>query len=154
MSFSHFSFDLILPDLNARHVETATNRLARDIARMIGLNEKSLAISLQAQIEDARADLDNGCLLFDVRAPNLTRPMAVLLRAPKGMTGHQAPGVPIDLFCVVVSPQTDGVRALQHLARWARLFKNRDFLDSLRQAKDGDDIRILMSNPRTAVMAA
>lgn len=154
MSFSHFSFDMILPDLNARHVETATDRLARDIGRMIGLPEKALAADLRTQIHDARADLDNGCLLFDVRAPNLIRPMAVLLRTPKGMMRDAAPGIPLDLFCVVVSPQSDGSLSLQRLARWTRLFKNEEFLKNLRQARDSDDIRILMSHPRTGVMAA
>lgn len=154
MPFSNFSFDLILPDLKVSRLADVLERLAQDAGRTIGLPEKATLKKIQTQLEDASADLDNGCLLFDIRASNLVRPFMALARVKRGATKEIPGDKPVDIVCVLVSPETDGVLSLQKLSRWARLLKSEDFLKDLRAAGDADDIRILMSNPRTRLISA
>jgi PTS system nitrogen regulatory IIA component len=149
-----FSFDVILPEVKAPNVKKLFDACANSLTNMIGMSTADITARLKERISEETLHLTPGCALLDIRSPHILKPVVLLARVPRGLDIGQADPCHVDLVCVMVLPEQTGAFALQSLSRWARLLQHADFLNDIRRAVDADDIRILMSNPRTRLLAA
>lgn len=61
---------------------------------------------------------------------------------------------PADLVCMLLSPESDGGLHLRGLSRISRLFRNEEFCEKLREAKDEATLMSLFMNPDGWLLAA
>ncbi len=149
-----FSFDVILPEVKTPHVKKLFDELSQSLTDAIGLSCSDITAQLKARLTEETLYLTPGCALLDIRSPHILKPVTLLARVPRGVDVGQVSPYHVDLVCVIVLPEQTGAFALQSLSRWARLLQHVDFLNDIRRVADADDIRILMSNPRTRLLAA
>ncbi|MBN8520644.1 MAG: PTS sugar transporter subunit IIA [Alphaproteobacteria bacterium] len=149
-----FSFDVILPEVKTPNVKKLFDVISESLVDMTGLACPDIMLRLKARLTEDAIHLTPGCALLDIRSPHILKPVVLLARIPRGVNVGQTAPCDVDLVCVIVLPEQTGAFALQSLSRWARLLQHADFLNDIRRAADADDIHILMSNPRTRLLAA
>jgi len=81
-------------------------------------------------------------------------PFTMLMTIDKP-SNHETPdGSPVDLYCLLISPLSDGPIHLRRLSRLSRLMKNETLHKRIRETQDSDVIRSLLLDPEGWLMAA
>lgn len=146
--------DLILPDLKVETAKQVLQKICVHTCRLTGTPEKYLMDILQKQEQEQSSGIGNGVAIMHARLPRLTRPLVIFTKLSRLVDFKAADGDPVDLACLVLSPEYEGTIHLSRLAKVTRFFSDKDFCDSLRAAEDGDEIRLVLKNMNTRKMAA
>lgn len=89
-----------------------------------------------------------------LKVPGIKTSIAVLAKC-KGAADLTGPdGLPIDLVCLLLYPENEGVHYLRRLSRLTRLLQNRDLCAKIRETNDADTIRSLIHSPEGWMLAA
>ena len=134
-------FDSIVLDVNANSIKQSYQILAEHISQLIGTPKQYIIFHLMAAEKNETAAVGNGIAIPHMRLERLTRPMVVFMKLNKGVSCDSHDGLPADLFCLVLSPDYEGVKHIQRLSMVSRCFKNEDFCKKLRNVKSKADVR-------------
>lgn len=146
--------NIALPRLRAINVLQAYKSIAAQVALHTGICED---VILDQMIE--KEAHDNSAMGNGVAFPHLQ--MAVVDKRYVVMASLERPihmdapdKKPVDLICLLLSPDSDGPIHLRGLSRISRLLKNEELCQVLREAKDADSMKALFINPEGWLMAA
>lgn len=138
-------FDCILPVLGAANLKQALQTVAGAAARALDRNEKLLLENLMRRERRAPSAVGGGVAIPHARMNGLDRPFLAFARFEGGVNFNAVDNVPVDLVCLVLSPENTGnTDHLRRLARVSRLFRDRGLCHRLRGAEEESAVRALM----------
>jgi len=140
----------LLEFLNADHItlELAARDKRSAIKEMVDLicvnapaidREIELASVLKRE-EAISTAIGDGIAIPHAKCERVSKAMVAFGRAPGGIEFSAPDGKPVDLIFLIISPQRDAGMQLKILALLARLFKDKNFTQSLREAKNVQDV--------------
>ncbi len=134
-------FDSIILDRNANNMKQSYQILADHISQLIGTPKQYIIDYLLISEKNETSAIGHGISIPHMRLERLTRPMIVFMKLEKGIENKSFDEIPVDLFCLVLSPDYEGIKHLQRLSMVSRCFKNSDFRKNLRMAVTNNDVR-------------
>lgn len=147
-------FDLVLPNLKATSREQALHLAADAVAKHIKVSGDLLFQGLAEKRRVERSCVGEGLAIADLKIRGLQRPFMVLTRFSHDVDFQAMDKQPVNLMCIVLSPERDGPIHLRRVARVSRLLKNSDLQQKLREASNEDAMRSLLIDPEGWMLAA
>jgi PTS system nitrogen regulatory IIA component len=147
-------FDSILTELKATNVKQIFQTLSTHVSRLIGTPEKFLLDSLVDLEKQGSSGIGQGVAVSHMRLPRLTRPMIVYAKLSDVVEFQSSDAEPVDLICLVLSPEFEGPKHLQRLAKVTRFFNDKNFCNQLRAAQDKESIRQALKEVNNRKLAA
>lgn len=147
-------FDSILIDLKTSGVKHALKSLSAHVHRLIGAPEDKIFTQLMVLEKEGTSAIGNGVSIPHMRLPRLTRPMTIFAKLPSSVDFGASDGEPVDMICLILSPEFEGPKHLQRLHTVTRFFNNEEIRNTLRDAKDKDDVRIILKQENHLKVAA
>ena len=152
MNMMHF--DSILPELKATNVKQIFQGLSAHVSHLIGTPEKFLFDSLMELEKQESSGIGNSVAISHMRLPRLTRPMIIYSKLSHMVNFNANDGEPVDLICLVLSPEFEGPKHLRRLAKVTRFFNDKHFCDQLRQANNKEEVRFALKEINDRKLAA
>ncbi len=147
-------FDSILLDLKVANSKDILKKLSEHTALLIGTSQKILLETLLKQEEEQSSGIGVGVAIAHKQLPRLTKPFIIFAKLENPIEFNAVDGDPVDLVCLVLSPEFEGSKHLSRLSKVSRFFNDKNFCDDLRQAKDADDIRLTLKEVNGRKIAA
>ena len=97
--------------------------------------------------------IGNGVAIPHGKLPGLKRISGVFARLSKPIPFESMDDEPVDLVFAILAPEGSGADHLKALSRIARIMRNPNTLDALRQTTDKDVIFSLLDSEETATAA-
>lgn len=151
-NINELQFDSILLDLKASNTKQIFQKLSEHTARLIGTPKKFLIDHLHEQ--EHSSGIGGGVAISHMRLPRLTKPLIIFSKLTHPVDFHAMDGEPVDLVCLVLSPEFEGPKHLSRLAKVSRFFNNNSFCNQLREAQDKGDIQLALKNINMRKIAA
>lgn len=149
---NELQFDSILMDLKASNTVQILQKLSEHTARLIGTPKQLLMDHLQNQ--EQSSGIGGGVAISHMRLPRLTKPLIIFVKLSNNVDFKAMDGEPVDLVCLVLSPEFEGPKHLSRLAKVSRFFSSHSFCEQLREAQDKDDVRLALKNINMRRIAA
>lgn len=147
--------DLVLLDLKSNSKKHVLQSLCREICTYYIPNMPNILLDRMMEQENiASSGIGDGIAIPHLKMHYLSRPFLAIARLACPIDFNAIDHRPVDLICVLLSPQEDGALHLQRLSRLTRLVKSRDFVQKLRGTNDVDMIRAFFTNQERMKIAA
>lgn len=153
-NINQLRFDSILPDLKVTGRKQIFLHLSAHVEKLIGSPAENLSNALYDLEKEFSSGIGNGVAIPHTRLPRLTNPLVIFTRSTIPVDFKAADNIPVDLMCLVLSPNHDGASHLQLLAKVSRFFNDKYFCESLRHAQDIDDIKMILNDVNQRRIAA
>ena len=147
-------FDSIIPEMKVTSSKQVIQKLSEHTSHLIGTPQRFLFETLSDQEHKQSSGIGQGVAIAHMRLPRLTRSMVVFSKLSRPIDFNAIDEQPVDLVCLVLSPEFEGPKHLSRLAKVSRFFSDKSFCDSLRDAKDAHDIRLILKEINSRKMAA
>jgi PTS system nitrogen regulatory IIA component len=147
-------FDSVLLNIHANSLKQLYQFLSDHVSQLIGASKQNVFKSLWEAEKIESAAIGQGVAIPHMRLARLTRPMVVLVRLSQPIEIQSHDDTPVDIVCLVLTPDYEGVKHLQRLAKVSRYFREESFCDKLRAAKTAQEIRQIVDVMTTDKMAA
>jgi PTS system nitrogen regulatory IIA component len=156
MTFSDaaVTFDLIIPSMIAANQKQVLRLIASHASKIIGIQERIFADRLIDKEKQSSSAMGNGVAVSHMPIGSLTQPLTVFVRLRSAVDFHAPDNLPVDLICLLLTPERDGVIHLRSLARLSRLLRDAQICSRLRQAEDEKAIRSVLDVSSARMMAA
>lgn len=153
-SDSAMSFDLVIPSLVVPNRKQLTRMIAHEIAKMIGINERILADRLSDSEKQNTTAMGEGISLLHLPMGSLQNTLTVFIRLKNPVDITTPDNKPVDIVCVLMTPEREGPAYLRTMARLSRLLRNTAICERLRAAPDEKTIRMILDQSSIQLMAA
>ncbi len=137
----------ITPKLSAPSKHQALSLLAETAARRFSLDAGVVLDALLAREQAGSTGVGGGVALPHARLPGLDRMRGVFIRLEAPVAFDAIDGAPVDLIFALFAPTDAGAEHLRALARVARLLRQKELRQQLRQARTPDAIYALLAQP-------
>ena len=135
----------ITPKLSAHTKRQALSLLAETAARRFNLDAGEVLDALLAREQTGSTGVGSGVAVPHARLDGLDRMRGVFLRLETPVDFDAVDGAPVDLIFALLAPANAGSEHLRALARIARLLRQKDLRQQLRQARTPDAIHALLA---------
>lgn len=146
--------DIIVPGLRAENLTNALKQLSETIAEHYKVSAEDLKDQLEIVMERDHVSLGEGIAIPALTLKNIRSSITVFARLEKPLSFDSIDNEPIDLICIVISPEQEKPAHLRRLSRISRILKNKELVDKMRGTDDEQTIRALIHNPDGWMMAA
>lgn len=147
-------FDIILPHVKADNKKQVFSVFADALEKVLKIPAPMIAGELTMNEEKATSAQENGVAIPELKLKRIAAPVTILGRLQHPIEFEALDGKPVDIVCLVVSPQREGPVSLRRLSRITRLLRNTALCDRIRETDDEDSIRSLIYNPDGWMLAA
>jgi len=154
LSENSIQFDLVLPSFNVPGKKQLARLLAHDIAKMIGIKERILAERMQEREKASPSAMGGGTALIHLPISSLQNTISVFIKLKNPIDTGAPDNRPVDIICVMLTPEREGSAYLRTMARISRLLRNTQICDKLRMASDEKSIRNILEQSAIQLMAA
>jgi len=137
----------ITPKVSAHSKQQALSLLAETAARRFGLDAGAVLDALTAREQASSTGVGGGVALPHARLAGLDRMRGVFIRLETPVEFDAVDGAPVDLIFALFAPPDAGAEHLRTLARVARLLRQKDVRQQLRQARTHDALYALLAQP-------
>lgn len=147
-------FDVVLPRLKVVSYKQVLLEFSRRAEKHLGISARALFDLLQEKENEATSGVGEGVAIptLQVRGPQQAFTMLVTLERP--VECNAVDNQPVDVVCLVLSPENEGPFHLRRLSRVSRLLKNETLHSKLRDAHDVEAMRALLIDPEGWLLAA
>lgn len=150
--------DLVAPDavisaLKAQNKKQALQELAARAAPLAGLGERLLFETLLQREKLGSTAVGNGIAIPHGKVPKLDKMFGLFARLDRAIDFEALDGQPVDLIFLLLAPETAGADHLKALARVARLLRDPDVAQKLRQSRDASAIYAVLAMPFPGAVA-
>lgn len=146
--------DIILPSMKAENFSNALKQLSETVAGHCNLAASDILDHLEIVIERDNVSLGEGIIIPAFTLKNLRSAVTVFVSLDRPLQFDSIDNEPVDVICLVISPEKDRQLHLRKLSRISRLMKNKDLVAKIRETDDEQTIRALIHNPDGWMMAA
>lgn len=135
-------FHGIFPVLPVRFERELWSSVAAVVAPVAGLQPRILAERLSEAAETRPSAMGEGIALSHLSVSGLSGRMTFLFRLKSPLDFACSPDrTPVDLLCLMMTPEREGSVYLQSMARLSRILRDSDVCSALRKAADEADMR-------------
>jgi len=145
-----FLNDLITPDSVLAPLKTKTSKqtlqeMAECAASLSGLQAREIFDTVLQRERLGPTGVGAGIAIPHGKLLNLKKIHAVFARLERPVDFEARDGVPVDIVCMLIAPESAGADHLKALARVARILREPGFVARLRRAKDASALYLLLS---------
>ncbi|MEX2450476.1 MAG: PTS IIA-like nitrogen regulatory protein PtsN [Rhodospirillales bacterium] len=137
--------DCIVADLRVTSKKQALQELARRVADLAGLHERSVFDVLIERERLGTTGVGNGIAIPHGKLPNLDRLYGLFARLEKPIDFHAIDDQPVDLIFLLLAPESAGADHLKALARVSRLLRDKAVCEKLRGTDDAEALFALLT---------
>ena len=139
----------IVPSLRVNNKKQALQELAARAAVICGRNDREVLEVLMQRERLGSTGIGNGIAIPHGKLARLERLFGVFARLERPIDFEALDGQPVDLVFLLLAPEGAGADHLKTLARVARLLRNPEVAQQLRQSRDAEAIyAVLASAPK------
>jgi PTS system nitrogen regulatory IIA component len=158
-SFEHDTvIDLVVPAIAGETVEELRNGLGRALLaqNLPALEPVRQTLSeSETLIEELQSSgIGGGVGVAALRVPALRSSLAILTKFKSAQNLPSPDGSGVDIFCLLLYPESENAHYLRRLSRLTRLLRNADLCAKIRETNDVDTIRSLTHSPEGWMLAA
>lgn len=152
------AIDLILPTIAGEWPFDLQSALIRQILAYEGFASAGLEdfFSAPGVLVEAlqSAGIGAGVGVTALKVPGIKTSIAILAKCKPTDDFTGPDGLPVDLVCLLLYPESESVHYLRRLSRLTRLLRNADLCAKIRETNDADTIRSLIHSPEGWMLAA
>lgn len=147
-------FDSIIHNLNVSNKKQFFKKISQHVSRLIGTPENFLMNIFTDVERKQNSSVGNGVAVTNISLPRLTKPMFIFVKLENAIDFEAIDDQPVDLLCLMLSPEFEGQEYLGRLSKTIRTLSNEKICKDLRHSQDADDIRDVMRMHQSQKMAA
>src|SRR5271165_7358146 len=137
----------IIPALRVNSKKQILQELAGRAAELSGQNERTILEILQQREKLGSTGVGNGIAIPHGKLPKLAKLFGLFARLDRAIDFEALDGQPIDLVFLLLAPEAAGADHLKALARVARLLRDPDIANKLRDAHASEAIYAVLAMP-------
>ena len=134
----------VVPALKVASKKQAIQELAAEAAKLTGYSEQTIAEILLQREKLGSTGVGNGIAIPHGKLPKLGK---IFARLEKPIDFEALDGQPVDLIFLLLAPETAGADHLKALARIARLLRDPDVAQKLRESQNADALYAVLAVP-------
>ncbi|CEJ86951.1 Nitrogen regulatory protein (Enzyme IIA-NTR) (Includes: Phosphotransferase enzyme IIA component (PTS system EIIA component)) [Hyphomicrobium sp. GJ21] len=142
--------DGIIPRLKAEDKKQALQALATKAEAATGAPAHEIYAALLQRERLSSTSLGRGIAIPHVKLPVAKAITCLFARLEKPIPFDSHDGEPVDLLFFLLAPEQAGGDHLKALARISRLIRDPATLEGLRNAKDVNELRLVLTKPLTS----
>jgi PTS system nitrogen regulatory IIA component len=139
--------DAVLPALKVNSKKQALQELAAKAAELTGQSERGIFEILLQREKLGSTGVGNGIAIPHGKLPKLNKLFGLFARLDRPIDFEALDGQPVDLVFLLLAPEGAGADHLKALARVARLLREPDVVQKLRQSRDADALYAVLALP-------
>jgi PTS system nitrogen regulatory IIA component len=139
--------DAVLPALKVNSKKQALQELAAKAAELTGQSERGIFEILLQREKLGSTGVGNGIAIPHGKLPKLNKLFGLFARLERPIDFEALDGQPVDLVFLLLAPEGAGADHLKALARVARLLREADVVQKLRQSRDADALYAVLALP-------
>ena len=143
----------IIPALKVNGKKQALQELSARAAELTGQNEKAIFEILLQREKLGSTGVGNGIAIPHGKLPNLGRLFGLFARLERPIDFEALDSQPVDLIFLLLAPEAAGADHLKALARVARLLRDPEIAQKLRESRDADALYAVLAMPPTSSAA-
>jgi PTS system nitrogen regulatory IIA component len=141
----------IIPALKVNGKKQALQELAAKAAELSGQNERTIFEILLQREKLGSTGVGNGVAIPHGKLPKLTKLFGLFARLDRPVDFEALDSQPVDLIFLLLAPEGAGADHLKALARVARLLRDPDIVEKLRNSRDAEALySVLALTPAAA----
>ncbi len=141
----------VIPALKVNGKKQAIQEIAARAAELSGLSERTILETLLQREKLGSTGIGHGIAIPHGKLPKLDRLFGLFARLDRPIDFESLDGQPVDLIFLLLAPEGAGADHLKALARVARLLRDPDIANKLRESRDADALyAVLMTPPSPA----
>jgi PTS system nitrogen regulatory IIA component len=141
----------IIPALKVNGKKQALQELAARAAALCGINERVILETLLQREKLGSTGVGHGIAIPHGKLPKLEKLFGLFARLERPIDFEALDGQPVDLVFLLLAPEGAGADHLKALARVARLLRDPDIANRLRESRDAEALyAVLTMTPSAA----
>ncbi|MBO0661504.1 PTS IIA-like nitrogen regulatory protein PtsN [Jiella sp. MQZ9-1] len=136
----------ILPDLRANSKKQVLQGLAAKAAEITGISEREIFETILGREKLGSTAVGNGIAIPHGKLDGIERIIGVFARLNRPVDFDALDDQPVDIVFLLLAPQGSGADHLKALSKVARLLRNRNIVEEIRESRDSHTIYALMTN--------
>jgi len=151
---SDLHFDAILPRLKVVSYKQILMAFAKEASKHLNVSDERVFELLMKKEGQTGSGVGNGVSIPHLQVHGPQKHFTIMATLEHAVDFKAADNEPVDLVCLVLSPESDGPLHLRRLSRVSRLLMNETLHKKLCEAHDEHSIRALLMDPEGWLMAA
>lgn len=135
------SFDYIIPSMIAANQKQVFRLIGHELSKIIGIQERILSDRLLEKEKQSLSAMGNGVAVSHMHISGLTNSLSMFVKLKNPIAYNAPDNMPVDIICLLLTPERDGAAYLRTLARLSRVLRSASFCHKLRAAEDEKAIR-------------
>lgn len=140
----------IIPALKVNNKKQALQEIAAKASESTGRSEREIFDVLMQREKLGSTAVGNGIAIPHGKLAKIDRIFGAFARLDRPIDFEALDGQPVDLIFVLLAPETAGADHLKALAKIARMLRDTDLANKLRDARDPEAIYAVLSLPAAA----
>ncbi len=136
----------VVPSLRANNKKQALQELAARAAAICGRNEREVLEVLMQRERLGSTGIGNGIAIPHGKLAKLERLFGVFARMERAIDFESLDGQPVDLVFLLLAPEGAGADHLKALAQIARLLRDPEVAQKLRESRDAEAIYAVLTS--------
>jgi PTS system nitrogen regulatory IIA component len=141
------ALNAVIPALKVNGKKQAIQEIAVRAAELSGLSERTIFESLLQREKLGSTGIGHGIAIPHGKLAKLDRLFGLFARLERPIDFESLDGQPVDLIFLLLAPEGAGADHLKALARVARLLRDPDVANKLRESRDADAIYAVLTLP-------
>ncbi|HPQ50267.1 MAG: PTS sugar transporter subunit IIA [Alphaproteobacteria bacterium] len=150
-------------DLNISSVQyglkgSNPEQIIKNLSWKISLEIKASASCIHAEIQKAeqhhRSGIGDGVAILDWMSPSVKTPYVLISRLEDPLDINALDDRPIDILLILMSPESQSMTHLRHVARLTRMLRNEKILKKLRATQSANDMRAIFISEHEKLLVA
>ena len=135
----------VIPALQVNGKKHAIQEIAARAAELSGLGERTIFETLLQREKLGSTGIGHGIAIPHGKLPKLDRLFGLFARLDRPIDFESLDGQPVDLIFLLLAPEGAGADHLKALARVARLLRDPDTANKLRESSDADALYAVLT---------
>jgi len=135
----------VIPVLKVNGKKQAIQEIAARAAELSGLGERTIFETLLQREKLGSTGIGHGIAIPHGKLPKLDRLFGLFARLDRPIDFESLDGQPVDLIFLLLAPEGAGADHLKALARVARLLRDPDTANKLRESSDSDALYAVLT---------
>jgi PTS system nitrogen regulatory IIA component len=141
------ALNAVIPALKVNGKKQAIQEIAARAAELSGLSERTIFESLLQREKLGSTGIGHGIAIPHGKLSKLDRLFGLFARLERPIDFESLDGQPVDLIFLLLAPEGAGADHLKALARVARLLRDPDIANKLRESRDADALYAVLTIP-------
>ena len=137
----------VIPALKVTSKKQAIHELAAHAAQLTGQNERTIAEVLLQREKLGSTGVGNGIAIPHGKLAKLSKLFGFFARLDRPIDFEALDGQPVDLIFLLLAPEAAGADHLKALARVARLLRDPEITQKLRDSHDAEALYAVLALP-------